>query len=381
MALGCNLRHQTSDGGFKMYQKCMDLQTQEASLAWTLYPRNCTIDMVFSGSLPSPSGWVGWGINPKSPNQMTNSQVLIAMKDPNTGQPILLPFVLDPSVKLQQNPVLSRSLDIPIITSSLILRGNSVKIFSLYKLHPNKTSLNHVWNRGIYVQGYSPTIHGLSQEDLKSTKTVEMLSGLASPNDYYALKTSHAIINSFSWGFLLLLGVITARYLKHFLPLDPSWFYMHVGVQVTGYGLGISGFAMGLKLASVSDSGGISGTHRKLGFAIVSLGTLQSVALFFRPKKTNKYRKYWKSYHHFVGYACVTISVVNVFQGFDLLGLSPDSKAKLVYCLVFSSLVGICAALEINSWVIYCRKKKEENEDEGGSTEEEPDFNKLSCRK
>ena len=89
------------------------------------------------------------------------------------------------------------------------------------------------------------------------------------------------------------------------------------------------------------------------------LGALQTVALLFRPKTTNKFRKYWKSYHHFVGYACVVLGFVNVFQGFQVMGAS-RSYAKLVYCLGVSTLVGVCIALEVNSWVVFCRKSKEE---------------------
>ncbi|MCI22598.1 auxin-responsive family protein, partial [Trifolium medium] len=40
----------------------------------------------------------------------------------------------------------------------------------------------------------------------------------------------------------------------------------------------------------------------------------------------NKFRKYWKSYHHFVGYSCVVLGFVNVFQGFEVIGASRKSK-------------------------------------------------------
>ena len=96
-----------------------------------------------------------------------------------------------------------------------------------------------------------------------------------------------------------------------------------------------------------------------MGFTAFFLGCLQTLALLFRPKTTNKFRKYWKSYHHFVGYACVTLGVVNVFQGFEVMG-EGRSYAKLAYCLCLATLIGICVALEVNSWVIFCRKSKED---------------------
>lgn len=53
------------------------------------------------------------------------------------------------------------------------------------------------------------------------------------------------------------------------------------------------------------------------------------------------------------------LGVVNVFQGFEVMG-EGGSYAKLVYCLCLSTLIGVCVALEVNSWVIFCRKSKEE---------------------
>ena len=60
-----------------------------------------------------------------------------------------------------------------------------------------------------------------------------------------------------------------------------------------------------------------------------------------------------------MGYSCVVLGVVNVFQGFEVMG-SSRSYAKLAYCLNLATLIGICIASEVNSWVIFCRKAKEE---------------------
>ncbi|RVW37564.1 Cytochrome b561 and DOMON domain-containing protein [Vitis vinifera] len=119
--------------------------------------------------------------------------------------------------------------------------------------------------------------------------------------------------------------------------------------------LGQWGSPLELSLGDVAGSG--LRLHRKLGFGAFCLGGLQTLALLFRPKTTNKFRKYWKSYHHFVGYACVVLGVVNVFQGFEVMG-SSRSYAKLAYCLSLATLIGICIASEVNSWVIFCRKSQ-----------------------
>ncbi|KAL3642331.1 hypothetical protein CASFOL_013146 [Castilleja foliolosa] len=359
----------TTTTASKTFQKCMTLQSQQASLAWSYYPHNATLDLAFFGSFISPSGWVGLGINPRSP-EMSGTRALIAFPDQNSGQIVLLPYILDPTVKLQKSLLFSRPLDIHVLSSSAALyggrmatihSGTTIQILATIKLVPNKTNIHFVWNRGLYVQGYSPTIHPTSVNDLSSITTIDVLSGTTSKgnnNNIKQLKLVHGFINAISWGFLLPFGAITARYLRHIKSIGPVWFYIHAGVQLFAIFLGTVGFSIGIRLGELSP-GRVYGLHRKLGFATFCLGWLQTVALLFRPKTTHKFRKYWKSYHHFVGYACVVLGIVNCFQGFEAMGES-DSYATLAYSLCVSTLIGVCIALEVNSWVIFCRKAKEE---------------------
>ncbi|KAI5671062.1 hypothetical protein M9H77_11426 [Catharanthus roseus] len=360
--------HCTTITASKTFEKCMNLPSQDASIAWTFHAHNATLDLVFFGSFISPSGWVGWGINPTSA-EMTGTRALIAFPDPNSGQLVLLPYILDPTVKFQKSPLLSRPLDIHLLSSSATLYGGrmatvhngaAIQIYATLKLVPNKTRIHHVWNRGLYVQGYSPTIHPTTVNDLSSTATIDIFSGNSAKggSNLYSLKVIHGIINSFSWGIFLPIGAITARYLRHVESLGPAWFYVHAGVQLFAISIGTVGFAIGIRLGQLSP-GRVFSLHRKLGFAVFCLGWLQTLALLFRPKTTNKFRKYWKSYHHFVGYGCVILGVVNVFQGFEVMG-EGRSYAKLGYCLCLSTVIGICIVLEVNSWVVFCRKSKED---------------------
>nr|GMC77142.1 cytochrome B561 and DOMON domain-containing protein At2g04850 [Ipomoea batatas] len=353
----------------KKFEKCTPLPSQDASIAWTFHAHNATLDVAFFGSFISPSGWVGWGINPTSA-EMTGTRALIAFPDPNSGQLVLLPYIIDPTVKLQRNPLLSRPLDVHLLSSSAAMYGGrmatvhdgaTIQIYASVKLVPNKTKIHFVWNRGVYVQGYSPTIHPTTINDLASVSTIDVLSGTSAEfhgGDFATLKIVHGILNAISWGIMLPVGVVTARYLRHAQSLGPTWFYAHAGIQLSTIVLGTIGFGIGLRLGELSP-GRVYGLHRKLGLATFCLGILQTMALLFRPKTTNKFRRYWKSYHHFVGYACVVLGVVNVFQGFEVMG-EGRSYGKLAYCLCLSTLAGVCVALEVNSWVIFCRKAKEE---------------------
>ncbi|KAJ6680542.1 CYTOCHROME B561 AND DOMON DOMAIN-CONTAINING PROTEIN [Salix purpurea] len=265
--------HCSSTTPTRTFEKCVTLPTQQASMAWTFHPHNATLDLVFFGTFISPSGWVGWGINPSSA-EMTGTRSLIAFPDPNSGQLVLLPFILDPEVKLQKSPPLSRPLDIHLLSSSATLYGGkmatvhsgaAIQIYATLKLVPNKTKTS------LRVEPWA------------------LRSSAAHRDDTRTLKIVHGFLNAVSWGVLLPIGAATARYLRHVQALGPAW---------------------------------------KLGFAAFSLGALQTLALLFRPKTTNKFRKYWKSYHHFVGYACVVLGVVNVFQGFEVMGESRKSKEE-----------------------------------------------------
>jgi hypothetical protein len=85
---------------------------------------------------------------------------------------------------------------------------------------------------------------------------------------------THGVLNAVSWGVLMPLGAVIARYLKVFKSADPAWFYLHVTCQTAAYIVGVAGWGTGLKLGS--DSVGVTySTHRALGISLFVLGTLQ----------------------------------------------------------------------------------------------------------
>lgn len=82
------------------------------------------------------------------------------------------------------------------------------------------------------------------------------------------------MLNAVSWGILMPLGAVIARYLKVFKSADPAWFYLHVTCQTSAYIIGVAGWATGLKLGS--DNGKIQyNVHRNIGITLFCLGTLQ----------------------------------------------------------------------------------------------------------
>lgn len=82
------------------------------------------------------------------------------------------------------------------------------------------------------------------------------------------------MLNAVSWGILMPVGVIIARYLRVFEFADPAWFYLHITCQTSGYIIGVAGWATGLKLGS--ESAGVEHTkHRTLGILLFVFATLQ----------------------------------------------------------------------------------------------------------
>nr|CAD1837708.1 unnamed protein product [Ananas comosus var. bracteatus] len=233
----------TTTASLRTYEKCIALPTQGASLAWTYHPRNATLDVAFSGSFISPSGWVAWGINPDSPS-MTGTRALAAFSDPSSGSLLLLPFVLDPSVKLQSAPL-----------------------------------------------GYSPTIHPTTASDLASRATIDVVSTATEvpPAASATLRAAHAVLNSLSWGS-------SCRPASQWLA---TCAVQLGGADVVLRARGGAGERLPAGRRRLRDRRGDGeGVARGdvlaapgLGVAAVVAGGLQSAALLFRPKTTHRFRK------------------------------------------------------------------------------------------
>lgn len=201
----------------------------------------------------------------------------------------------------------------------------------------------------------------------------------------------HGVLNGVSWGIMLPIGAIIARYLKVFKSADPAWFYLHLICQASAYVVGVAGWGLGLKIGS--DSVGIEyHTHRTLGVIIFCFATLQVrnisssssicssfhyqhvfiykqavpnwtqvFALFLRPNKDHKYRMYWNMYHYLVGYATIIIGIVNIFKGFDALHDFTEDRYddwKKAYIAIIAALGGIAVLLEVYTWVVVLKRRK-----------------------
>lgn len=356
---GCSTSF-TFDNTNKLFTNCDALNVQSASLAWTLNTQNSTLEVLFSGVAPQAGGWVGWGINPGPAPAMAGTQTFIAFAASN-GSTILTYNVTAASKGggLKCTPISLHVLDMQVE-----IVGTSILMLVTIQLEPNQsTALNHVWNRGDSVSNFQPSAHSFAAADLSGMKVIDMASGAGLSSGFTPphqhLKNRHGVLNTVGWGILLPCGVLAARYLRF---TDPTWFYAHVFLQLSGYILGVAGWATGLRLGNYS-AGVTYHKHRIIGIAVFTIATLQVTALLLRPKKDHKIRKAWNFYHYILGTTILVLAILNIFYGFDIL--SPPGKWRRAYVGVLIALAILTVCLEILRLTFAHRKRSGEAKPQG----------------
>lgn len=83
-------------------------------------------------------------------------------------------------------------------------------------------------------------------------------------------KTKHGVMAILGWGFLLPVGAILARYLRH---KDPLWYYLHIGLQFTGFIFGLAAVILGIQLYNRIQPN--IPAHRGIGIFLLVLSILQ----------------------------------------------------------------------------------------------------------
>ncbi|KAI5070241.1 hypothetical protein GOP47_0014584 [Adiantum capillus-veneris] len=335
----------TFNNADKLFTYCDALTVQDASIAWTLNSPNRTLDVLFSGVAPQTGGWVGWGINLGSAPAMAGTQAFIAF-DASNGSTILTYNVTEAS---KQSGLKCTPISLHVLDMQVQISGTSIHMLVSIQLEANQsTTLHHVWNRGSTVSDFQPGIHAFTQTDLSGLKTIDMASGVGTTSGFQSphqtLKNRHGVLNTVGWGILLPCGVLAARYLRF---TDPTWFYLHVFMQMSGFILGVAGWATGLRLGDYS-VGVVYHKHRNVGIALFTIATLQVTALLLRPKKDHKIRKVWNIYHYTLGTTILILGILNIFYGFDIL--SPPGKWRRAYVGVLIALGVLTVCFEIASW-------------------------------
>lgn len=288
---------------------------------------------------------------------MIGAQAIFAFQD-SSGTMTAISYPLtntSPSVR-------NTSLSYTVYSMESDLSNGAMTIYATIKLPSNNTIVNHVWQASNQFTNGFPNGHRTSGPNVLSKGQLNLLSGqfTSTGDSRLHLKNRHGVINAVSWGIMMPIGAIIARYLRVFKSADPAWFYLHVACQCSAYIIGVAGWGIGLKLGS--DSKGITyHSHRNIGIALFCLATLQVFALLLRPNKNHKHRIYWNIYHHVTGYSVIILSVINIFKGFDIL--EPDNKWKHAYIAIIATLGGIAVILEAVTWLIVLNRKKSGSSD------------------
>ncbi|KAM7498408.1 hypothetical protein LguiA_022822 [Lonicera macranthoides] len=336
------------------YSTCSSLPSLNSFLHWNYHPANHTVDIAYRHGGVSTSQWVAWALNIGA-RGMVGSQALVAFRNSSGLVHAYTSPVTSYGTTLAEGPL---SFNVPRIAAEY--NNNEMIIYATLQLPSGTTNFNQVWQEGP-VTGDTPGVHPMNSANRNSVGTVDFITGQTGAGSgsvggsRLRKRNIHGVLNVVSWGILLPLGAIAARYLKVFKSADPAWFYIHVVCQCSAYIVGVAGWATGLKLGS--DSTGIQyNTHRNIGITLFCLGTLQVFALLLRPKKDHKYRIYWNVYHYAVGYAVISLSIANIFEGFDILDPAKGWKRAYIGVLIFLGFNAVM--LEAFTWYIVIKRKK-----------------------
>ncbi|KAB2626576.1 auxin-induced in root cultures protein 12-like [Pyrus ussuriensis x Pyrus communis] len=326
----------------KTFAACSTLPVLNSTIHWNYYPSTATVDIAFTQSVVSDSRWVAWAINPTSTG-MVGSQAIVAYKRTDGTMTVYSSPIKSYGTHLEQGNV-----SFPLYDVSAVYENNEFIIFATIGLPNNVSVVHHVWQQGPMF-GNTPGMHSLSGPNVQSFGTLDFLSGKTETSkgstSTCPLKYAHGIINTISWGILMPIGIIVARYLKTVEGADPAWFHAHRGCQMLAFLGGIAGWGTGIFLGSKSPGIQYKG-HRCIGITLFVLATIQvAVALCLRPKKTDENRKYWNWFHWVVGYGTFVLSITNIFKGFDIL--EPANKWKFAYIAIIGTLGCIAAILEL----------------------------------
>ncbi|XP_051203091.1 cytochrome b561 and DOMON domain-containing protein At4g12980-like [Lolium perenne] len=346
----------------RVYAACSDLPTLGASVHWTYDPAASSLSVAFVAAPASAGGWVAWGINP-SGSGMDGTQALVAAPGSGGGAYGVQTYAISGYALGSPGPIAYKTSDLAAEVGS----DGRVQMFGKLELANGTSEVNQVWQVGSVSSG-SISIHGMASANKNAKGKLNLLTGQSTAatggGSLLRKKNTHGILNAVSWGILLPMGGIVARYLKTFKSADPAWFYLHVACQLIGYGVGVSGWATGIHLGNLS-KGITYSLHRNIGITVFALGTLQIFALFLRPKKDHKFRPYWNAYHHSVGYTIIILGIVNIFKGMTILQV--EQKWKTGYIIAISILGGVAVALEAITWSIVLKRRKTENKNYNGN--------------
>ena len=174
----------------------------------------------------------------------------------------------------------------------------------------------------------------------------------------------HAGFMFVGWGVMIPIGVILARFAKHF-P-NALWFTLHWRIQSVGLIVAIIGWAIALVNFNVFGSVGTrSYYHGIFGMITMLLGILQPINAFLRPhnpeegETKSSLRLAWEILHKASGYIAVILGAFTIVLGSFLLPMVSDQTVlRVVYGIVLALFLGLIVYLVLNAKKMQESKKK-----------------------
>ncbi|GAA0157182.1 hypothetical protein LIER_14503 [Lithospermum erythrorhizon] len=155
-----------------IYQTCNALPVLNSFLHYTYHQSNHTVDLAYRRAGVTLSNWVAWALNPDA-SGMRGAQSLVAFQNSSGVFGARTSPVTDYSPSLQPG---SLSFGVPRIDAEFLSGSNEMIIYATLQLPNNRTTFNQVWQSG-QVSGGSPQPHDTSGDNLRSTGTVDFLTG------------------------------------------------------------------------------------------------------------------------------------------------------------------------------------------------------------
>ncbi|KAK9138747.1 hypothetical protein Sjap_009341 [Stephania japonica] len=291
-------------------------------------------------SAPYTNAYVAIGFSPSG--RMPGSSAVVGWSG-SDGALVIKQYYLGDTNPSKVNPDQG---ELPIVPNSSAIKLQSSRLYLAFQLNTTQPLSRVLYSVGPRDRLPSSNNRLTEHRDKVSTR-LNYQSGKLNylPATTYAnLRRGHGIVNMLGWGILMPIGVITARYLRHF---DPIWFYSHVAIQMVAFVLGVSGVIAGFVLEdrlSVDVD-----KHKTVGIFILIFGCLQAIAILVRPDKSSKARKYWNWYHSNVGRVLIIFAIANVFYGIHLGDEGRGWNAG--YGVAIALLILVAIGLEVRMWM------------------------------
>ncbi|KAL2476090.1 Cytochrome b561 and DOMON domain-containing protein [Abeliophyllum distichum] len=347
-------------------QNCK-IKTLGAEFGWNYNDRSRRLDIAFGAKLDGEMGWLAWGLNPQGPH-MVGTRALIGIKHKNDSLEFHQYNITDATrLGCQLLPIDDLGLDIRNFSFFYLeaIHYYMIKATVFLPLGYNSSRTNIVWQIGYAVADKEPKMHPTSLKNFDCAETIDLNSNQTITYKAHSrrnLRMAHGILNVMGWGIFLPVGVIIARYFRNFPKYWGLWYVFHTTCQIAAYILGSAGWVLGLWLGKQSKYYCYR-THGIFGIVIFTFTTIQMFALRLKPKRTDPYRDYWNMYHHFLGYALLTLISINIFKGIAIL--KPEDTWKWTYIGVLGFLGTTALAFEVYTWTKFVLERKSQNQKGG----------------